>query len=139
MPKSERSEAMDRSEDETALRELRIEPRALQDRVEGHGARPIGMFERRDAAGKGGVIEAITDRVMPRVSRVVALPAPSDREKGQVYAQRYLKHAPAAGESVILDRSGVKRKKVKLPARSKQGACGAPASLAGWRFVQGKY
>jgi polyphosphate kinase 2 len=67
------------------------------------------VFEGRDAAGKGGTIKAITERVSPRVFRVVALPAPSDREKSQLYMQRYLEHAPAAGEVVIFDRSWYNR------------------------------
>ena len=67
------------------------------------------MFEGRDGAGKGGTIRALTERVSPRVFRVVALPAPSDREKSQVYMQRYLQHFPAAGEIVIFDRSWYNR------------------------------
>ena len=67
------------------------------------------MFEGRDAAGKGGTIKAITERVSPRVFRVVALPAPSDREKTQMYIQRYIQHFPAAGEIVIFDRSWYNR------------------------------
>ena len=67
------------------------------------------MFEGRDAAGKGGTIKAITERVSPRVFRVVALPAPSDREKTQMYMQRYIEHFPAAGEIVIFDRSWYNR------------------------------
>ena len=67
------------------------------------------MFEGRDGAGKGGTIRAITERLSPRVFRVVALPAPSDREKTQVYMQRYLQHFPAAGEVVIFDRSWYNR------------------------------
>jgi polyphosphate kinase 2 len=73
------------------------------------GLRVIVVFEGRDAAGKGGTIKAITERVSPRVFRVVALPAPSDREKSQLYMQRYLEHAPAAGEVVIFDRSWYNR------------------------------
>ena len=69
----------------------------------------IVVFEGRDAAGKGGTIKAITERVSPRVFRVVALPAPSDREKTQIYMQRYLQHSPAAGEIVIFDRSWYNR------------------------------
>ena len=67
------------------------------------------MFEGRDAAGKGGTIKALTERVSPRVFRVVALPAPSDREKSQMYMQRYMQHFPAAGEIVIFDRSWYNR------------------------------
>ena len=69
------------------------------------GLRVIIVFEGRDGAGKGGTIRAITERVSPRVFRVVALPAPSDREKTQMYMQRYMQHFPAAGEVVIFDRS----------------------------------
>ena len=73
------------------------------------GLRVIVIFEGRDAAGKGGTIKAITERVSPRVFRVVALPAPSDREKSQMYMQRYMQHFPAAGEIVIFDRSWYNR------------------------------
>jgi polyphosphate kinase 2 len=73
------------------------------------GLRVIIVFEGRDAAGKGGTIKAITERVSPRVFRVVALPAPSDREKSQMYVQRYIQHFPAAGEIVIFDRSWYNR------------------------------
>ena len=71
----------------------------LQDWVKHTGARIIVVFEGRDAAGKGGTIKALTERVSPRVFRVMALPAPSDREKSQMYMQRYIQHFPAAGES----------------------------------------
>ena len=98
-----------RKEYEKALRELQVELCALQDWVKEEGARVIVVFEGRDAAGKGGVIKAITERVSHRVFRVVALPAPSDREKTQLYMQRYLQHAPAAGEIVIFDRSWYNR------------------------------
>jgi polyphosphate kinase 2 len=81
----------------------------LQDWVKAKGLRVIVIFEGRDAAGKGGTIKAITERVSPRVFRVVALPAPSDREKSQMYVQRYLQHFPAAGEIVIFDRSWYNR------------------------------
>ena len=77
----------------------------LQDWVKAKGLRVIVIFEGRDAAGKGGTIKAITERVSPRVFRVIALPAPSDREKSQMYIQRYMQHFPAAGEVVIFDRS----------------------------------
>ena len=98
-----------RKEYEKALRALQVELCALQDWVKEEGARIIVVFEGRDAAGKGGVIKAITERVSHRVFRVVALPAPSDREKSQLYMQRYLQHAPAAGEIVIFDRSWYNR------------------------------
>jgi len=77
----------------------------LQEWVKFKGLRVVIVFEGRDAAGKGGTIKAITERVSPRVFRVVALPAPSDREKSQMYFQRYMPHFPAAGEIVIFDRS----------------------------------
>lgn len=73
------------------------------------GARIVVVFEGRDAAGKGGIIKRITERVSPRVFRVVALPAPSDREKSQLYVQRYIAHMPAAGEIVLFDRSWYNR------------------------------
>jgi polyphosphate kinase 2 len=81
----------------------------LQDWVKHKGLRVIIIFEGRDGAGKGGTIRAITERVSPRVFRVVALPAPSDREKSQMYMQRYMAHFPAAGEVVIFDRSWYNR------------------------------
>jgi polyphosphate kinase 2 len=81
----------------------------LQDWVKAKGLRVIVIFEGRDAAGKGGTIKAITERVSPRVFRLVALPAPSDREKSQMYLQRYMQHFPAAGEIVIFDRSWYNR------------------------------
>jgi polyphosphate kinase 2 len=81
----------------------------LQDWVKAKGLRVIVIFEGRDAAGKGGTIKAITERVSPRVFRVIALPAPSDREKSQMYLQRYMQYFPAAGEIVIFDRSWYNR------------------------------
>jgi polyphosphate kinase len=91
------------------LRLLQSELCALQDWVKAKGLRVIVIFEGRDGAGKGGTIRAITERVSPRVFRVVALPAPSDREKSQMYMQRYMEHFPAAGEIVIFDRSWYNR------------------------------
>src|SRR6187200_3256843 len=91
------------------LRKLQAELCHLQEWVKHKGLRAIVIFEGRDAAGKGGTIRALTERVSPRVFRVVALPAPSDREKSQVYFQRYLAHFPAAGEIVIFDRSWYNR------------------------------
>ena len=91
------------------LRRLQAELCKLQDWVKYKGVRVIVVFEGRDAAGKGGTIRAITERVSPRVFRVVALPAPSDREKSQIYMQRYITHFPAAGEIVIFDRSWYNR------------------------------
>src|SRR5262245_14231463 len=100
---------MDRKQYEKELRILQVELCALQDWVKEQGAGVIVVFEGRDAAGKGGLIKAIIDRVSPRVFRVVALPAPTDREKTQVYMQRYIQHSPAAGEVVIFDRSWYNR------------------------------
>jgi polyphosphate kinase 2 len=91
------------------LRRLQSELCKLQDWVKYKGLRVIVVFEGRDAAGKGGTIRALTERVSPRVFRVVALPAPSDREKSQMYLQRYMQHFPAAGEIVIFDRSWYNR------------------------------
>ena len=98
-----------RKEYEEKLRKLQIELCKLQEWVRHEGLRIIVIFEGRDAAGKGGAIKAITERVSPRVFRVVALPAPSDREKTQIYLQRYMQHFPAAGEIVIFDRSWYNR------------------------------
>jgi len=98
-----------RKEYEKILRGLQGELCSLQDWVKETGERIIVVFEGRDAAGKGGTIKAITERVSPRTFRLVALPAPSDREKSQMYVQRYLAHFPAAGEIVIFDRSWYNR------------------------------
>jgi polyphosphate kinase 2 len=92
-----------------ALRKLQTELCTLQEWVKHKGLRVIVVFEGRDAAGKGGTIKAITERVSPRVFRLVALQAPSDREKSQMYIQRYIQHFPAAGEVVIFDRSWYNR------------------------------
>jgi polyphosphate kinase 2 len=100
---------MKRKEYEKELRTLQIELCALQDWIRQKGLRVIVVFEGRDAAGKGGTIKAITERVSPRVFRVVALPAPSDREKSQLQVQRFMQHFPAAGEVVIFDRSWYNR------------------------------
>lgn len=94
---------------EKELRRLQAELCKLQDWVKHKGLRAIVVFEGRDAAGKGGTIRAITERVSPRVFRLVALPAPSDREKSQMYIQRYMQFFPAAGEIVIFDRSWYNR------------------------------
>jgi polyphosphate kinase 2 len=91
------------------LRKLQSELCKLQDWVKHKGLRVIIIFEGRDGAGKGGTIKAITERVSPRVFRSVALRAPSDREKTQMYLQRYMQHFPAAGEVVIFDRSWYNR------------------------------
>lgn len=102
-------EPMKRKKYEKALRKLQIELSALQDWVKEQGERAIVIFEGRDAAGKGGTIKALTERVSPRIFRLVALPAPSDREKSQMFMQRYMQHFPAAGEIVIFDRSWYNR------------------------------
>jgi polyphosphate kinase len=94
---------------EKELQKLQVELCYLQDWAKTTGARIIILFEGRDAAGKGGTIKAIAERVSPRVFRVVALPAPSDREKTQMYIQRYIQRFPAAGEIVIFDRSWYNR------------------------------
>jgi polyphosphate kinase 2 len=91
------------------LRKLHVELVKLQEWTKSTGAKICIVFEGRDGAGKGGTIKAITERVSPRVFRVVALPAPTEREKSQMYVQRYLPHLPAAGEIVIFDRSWYNR------------------------------
>jgi polyphosphate kinase 2 len=103
-----------RKEYEKELRGLQAELCHLQEWVKATGERVIVVFEGRDAAGKGGTIKAITERVSPRVFRLVALPAPSDREKSQMYLQRYFAHFPAAGEIVMFDRSWYNRAGVEL-------------------------
>jgi polyphosphate kinase len=94
---------------EKQLFELQVELCKLQEWVKQSGTRAIVLFEGRDAAGKGGVLKRITERVSPRVFRLTALPAPSDREKTQFYPQRYVAHFPAAGEIVLFDRSWYNR------------------------------
>ena len=94
-----------KKEYEEALKGLHVELVKLQQWVVAKGLKVVIIFEGRDGAGKGGVIKAITERVSPRVFRTVALPAPNDREKSQMYFQRYFPHFPAAGEVVIFDRS----------------------------------
>jgi len=94
---------------EKELHKLQVELCRLQDWVKETGARIIILFEGRDAAGKGGTIKAITERVSPRVFRVVALPAPSDRQKSEMFMQRYIEHFPAGGEIIIFDRSWYNR------------------------------
>jgi polyphosphate kinase 2 len=100
---------MKRKAYEKELHKLQIELCHLQEWVKAKGQRLIIVFEGRDAAGKGGTIKALTERVSPRVFRVIALPAPSDREKSQLYVQRYIERFPAAGEIVIFDRSWYNR------------------------------
>jgi len=99
---------------EKELLKLQGELCILQDWVKQEGLRVVVVFEGRDAAGKGGTIRAITERVSPRVYRLVALPAPSDREKTEMFLQRYVPHLPAAGEIVIFDRSWYNRAGVEL-------------------------
>ena len=94
---------------ESALADLHIELVKLQQWVVHKGIKVCVVFEGRDTAGKGGTIKAITERVSPRVFRVIALPTPTEREKSQMYIQRYLPHLPAAGEIVIFDRSWYNR------------------------------
>src|SRR4051812_45294036 len=91
------------------LRKLQEKLCMLQEWVKAKGLRVLIVFEGRDAAGKGGTIKALTERVSPRVFRLVALPAPSDRQKGQLFFQRYFEHFPAKGEVVIFDRSWYNR------------------------------
>jgi polyphosphate kinase 2 len=100
---------MGRKEFAKKLRGLQVELCKLQAWVKSKGLRAIVVFEGRDGAGKGGAIKAITERVSPRVFRVVALPAPTERQKSQMYMQRYMEHFPAAGEIVIFDRSWYNR------------------------------
>jgi polyphosphate kinase len=92
-----------------ALRDLHVELVRLQEWVKHAGVKICIVFEGRDGAGKGGTIKALTERVSPRVFRVVALPAPTEREKSQMYLQRYIRYLPAAGEVVIFDRSWYNR------------------------------
>jgi len=101
--------AVKRKKYEKELERLQAKLCTLQEWVKEKGLRVIIVFEGRDAAGKGGTIKALTERVSPRVFRVIALPAPSDREKSQMYMQRYFRHFPAAGEIVIFDRSWYNR------------------------------
>ena len=98
-----------RKEYEKELAKLHVELVKVQEWVKHDGVKICIVFEGRDGAGKGGTIKAITERVSPRVFRVVALPAPTEREKSQMYAQRYLVHLPAGGEIVIFDRSWYNR------------------------------
>lgn len=102
-------EKLSRKEYEKELEKLHVELVSLQEWVKEKGLKVCIVFEGRDGAGTGGTIKAITERVSPRVFRVIALPAPTDREKSQMYLQRYLPHMPAAGEVVIWDRSWYNR------------------------------
>ncbi len=103
------SPKLSRKDFETELEHLQIELVKLQEWVRTSGAKVCVLFEGRDAAGKGGVIKHITERTSPRIFRTVALPAPTEREKSQMYIQRYLPHLPAAGEIVLFDRSWYNR------------------------------
>ena len=105
----DKSEKLERKSYEAELKRLHVELVKLQQWVVHKGLKVCVVFEGRDGAGKGGTIKAITERVSPRVFRVVALPAPTEREKSQMYIQRYIPHLPAAGEVVILDRSWYNR------------------------------
>src|SRR5438094_3628930 len=114
---------------EKHLAKLQVEMVKLQEWVKEKGVRVCIVFEGRDGAGKGGTIKAITERVSPRVFRVVALTAPTEREKSQMYIQRYLPHFPAAGEVVIWDRSWYNRAGVERV----MGFCSEEAAK---RFLQ---
>src|SRR5262249_52902219 len=105
----DRPKEMKRKAYEAELRTLHGQLVAMQEWVKATGAKICVVFEGRDSAGKGGTIKAITERVSPRAFRVVALPTPTDREKSQMYVQRYIPHLPAAGEVVIFDRSWYNR------------------------------
>ena len=105
---------MKRKEYEREMRVLHGDLVAMQEWVKASGAKICVVFEGRDTAGKGGTIKRITERVSPRVFRVVALPAPTEREKSQMYIQRYVTHFPAAGEVIIFDRSWYNRAGVEL-------------------------
>jgi len=107
--RSSKDAKLTRAKFEEELKKLHVELVKLQEWVKHTGAKIAILFEGRDAAGKGGVIQRITERVSPRVFRVVALPAPTEREKSQMYIQRYIAHLPAAGEIVIFDRSWYNR------------------------------
>ncbi len=104
-PKDKQAKSLKTDKYARELRRLQERLCLLQDWVKHKGSRVIIVFEGRDAAGKGGVIRALTERVSPRIFRVVALPAPSDREKSQMFIQRYVERFPAGGEIIIFDRS----------------------------------
>jgi polyphosphate kinase len=122
-------EKMKNKEYEKQLARLHAELVALQRWVVHAGLKVCVVFEGRDGAGKGGVIKAITERLSPRIFRVVALPAPTEREKSQMYLQRYLPHLPAAGEVVLFDRSWYNRAGVERV----MGFCDLPQTK---RFLQ---
>jgi len=108
-PVAAKAEELTGKDYDKALRDMHVELVKLQEWVKHAGLKVCIVFEGRDGAGKGGTIKAITERVSPRVFRVVALPAPTEREKSQMYLQRYIPHLPAAGEVVIFDRSWYNR------------------------------
>src|ERR1700692_2934017 len=108
-PPHEQLSKLERKEFEKAIERLHVELVKLQWCVKHKGLKVVIIFEGRDAAGKGGIIKRITERVSPRIFRVIALPAPTEREKSQMYIQRYISHLPAAGEVVIFDRSWYNR------------------------------
>src|SRR3954453_5403722 len=123
--------ALKRKEYEQKLRELHVELVKLQEWVKREGKKVCVVFEGRDGAGKGGVIKAITERVSPRVFRVVAMAAPTEREKSQMYVQRYVPHFPSAGEIVIFDRSWYNRAGVERV----MGFCGEDEAARFLRMV----
>src|SRR3954469_7442148 len=106
---ADKPEPLSGKEYDRELDKLHVELVKLQQWVVHKGLKVCIVFEGRDGAGKGGTIKALTERVSPRVYRVIALPAPTDREKSQMYAQRYMRHMPAAGEIVVFDRSWYNR------------------------------
>ena len=123
------------------LKDLHVELVQLQEWVKHAGLKVCIIFEGRDGAGKGGTIKAITERVSPRVFRVVALPAPTDRQKSQMYLQRYISYLPAAGEIVIFDRSWYNRAGVERVMGLHRGTgeafpCGRAARREGDRRVR---
>ena len=126
MANDEASPRMKRKDYEKELRKLQVQLCYLQEWVKAEQLRVIVLFEGRDAAGKGGTIKALTEKVSPRVFRVAALPAPSDREKTQLFMQRYIAHFPAGGEIVIFDRSWYNRAGVEHV----MGFCTAGAAQA---------
>ena len=137
-PKAEEPQKLGRKEFDAELYKLHAELCNLQDWAKHSGHRVVVIFEGRDAAGKGGVIKRITERVSPRVFRVVALPAPTEREKSQLYIQRYVAHLPAAGEIVLFDRSWYNRAGVErvmgfcTEEQSRDFLRVCPASSASW-------
>ena len=122
--KSKDVPGLKRKEYEQKLRKLHVELVKLQEWVKREGKKVCVVFEGRDGAGKGGVIKAMTARVSPRVFRVVALAAPTEREKSQMYVQRYVPHFPSAGEIVIFDRSWYNRAGVeRVSTKSDDSRC----------------